>query len=119
MQALLTKTEPSGSLQLCPVMGPGAGPATHHAAHHSAHVDRAAAAGAVTVTVLQELGVDVQEHQADVQDPVFKLYRGNKRRRMGVRSHLLQEACLEAQQLWARSTLSHTRGAQAGSAPSL
>lgn len=46
---------------------------THHGAHHPAHIDWAAAAGAVTATVLQVLGVDVQELQAGVQDLVFKL----------------------------------------------
>lgn len=46
---------------------------THHRAHHPAHVDGAAATGAVTATVLQELGVDVQELQAGVQDLVLKL----------------------------------------------
>lgn len=81
-------------------MGPWSGwvlPLTHHAAHHSAHVDGVAAAGAVTATVFQEFGVDVQEHQADVQDPVFKLCQRKQEDDEG--GHLLQEACLEAQQL--------------------
>lgn len=47
--------------------------AAHHGAHHPAHVDGAAAAGAVAASVLQELGVHVQDLQAGVQDLGFKL----------------------------------------------
>lgn len=49
---------------------------THHGAHHPAHVDRSAAARAVLASILQELGVGVQEHQANIQDPIFKLSEG-------------------------------------------
>lgn len=59
--------------------GPGLGLATHHGAHHPAHVDGAAAAAAVTATVLLELGVDIQKRQADVQDITFKLCSGETR----------------------------------------
>lgn len=53
---------------------------THHGAHHPADVDRVVAAGAVPVLVPQELGVCVQQVEADGQDVFFKLVQREGRK---------------------------------------